>query len=148
MSPQKTVSVSATRAAHELRVAVGRMRRRFRELHDPSELSASATSVLSRLSKDGPARAGAMAGARRVRPQSVAAVLAVLDDQGLIERRRDPGDGRRQLVSLSPAGRELVTDRRRAGEEWLARALQDHFTEAERRTLLEATALLERLSGA
>ncbi|NUS52228.1 MAG: MarR family transcriptional regulator, partial [Nocardioidaceae bacterium] len=52
------------------------------------------------------------------------------------------------LVSLSPAGRELVTDRRRAGEEWLARALQDHFTEAERRTLLEATALLERLSGA
>ncbi|NUR08524.1 MAG: MarR family transcriptional regulator [Nocardioidaceae bacterium] len=146
--PQKTVSVSATRAAHELRVAVGRLRRRFRELHDPSELSPSATSVLSRLSKDGPATASELATAERVRPQSVAAVLATLDGQGLIERRRDPGDGRRQLVSLSPAGRELVTDRRRAGEEWLARALQDHFTEAERRTLLEATALLERLSGA
>lgn len=127
---------------------VGRLRRRMRDLYDPSELTPSATSVLSRLSKSGPMTASELAAAERVRPQSVAATLAVLDEHGLLERRRDPDDGRRQLITLSRAGGALVTDRRRAGEEWLARSLQDHFTEAERRTILEATALLDRLADA
>jgi DNA-binding MarR family transcriptional regulator len=143
-----TVSASATRAAREVRVVVGRLRRRMRDLHDPSELTPSATSVLSRLSKSGPMTASELAAAERVRPQSVAATLAVLDGHGLLERARDPHDGRRQLITLSRAGRALVTDRRRAGEEWLARALQDHFTEAERRTILDAAALLDRLADA
>jgi len=127
---------------------VGRLRRRMRDLYDPSELTPSATSVLSRLSKSGPMTASELAVAERVRPQSVAATLAVLDEHGLLERRRDPDDGRRQLITLSRAGGALVTDRRRAGEQWLARSLQDHFTEAERRTILEATALLDRLADA
>jgi len=120
----------------------------MRDLYDPSELTPSATSVLSRLSKSGPMTASELAVAERVRPQSVAATLAVLDEHGLLERRRDPDDGRRQLITLSRAGGALVTDRRRAGEQWLARSLQDHFTEAERRTILEATALLDRLADA
>lgn len=109
-------------------------------------LTASQTSVLGRLGKDGPASASDLAAAERVRPQSMATILAALDERGLITRRPDPGDGRRQLVSLSNVGRELVEDSRRAGEEWLARALQERLTESERRTLIEAMALLERLT--
>jgi hypothetical protein len=37
-------------------------------------------------------------------------------------------------------------DPRRAGDEWLTRAMAAHDTEAERRTLIEALALLERLT--
>lgn len=140
------ISASAVRAARDLRVVVGRLRRRLKELYDTRELTPSQTSVLSRLGKEGPASTSDLAAAERVRPQSVAATLAVLDERGLIERRPDPDDGRRQLVSLSPAGREFFDDRRRTGEEWLGRALQDRFTEAERQTVIEAMALLDRLT--
>lgn len=142
----EVVSASAVRAAHEVRVVVGRLRRRFRETYDTEGLTPSQTSVLSRLDKEGPASASALAAAERVRPQSMAATLSVLEERGLVQRRPDPSDGRRQLVSASEAGRAFLADKRRAGEEWLARALQEHYTEEERRTVIEALALLDRLT--
>lgn len=141
------VAASAVRAARDVRVVVGRLRRRLKETYDTGDLTPSQTSVLSRLDKDGPATASALATAERVRPQSVATILSALDERGLITRRPDPDDGRRQLISVSPAGREFLDDKRRAGEEWLARALQERFTESERHTLIEAMALLERLTN-
>jgi hypothetical protein len=39
-----------------------------------------------------------------------------------------------------------VQGTRRAREEWLARSLQDRYTEPERRTILEALTLLDRLT--
>jgi DNA-binding MarR family transcriptional regulator len=113
---------------------------------DTRELTPSQISVLSRLGKDGAASASDLAVSERVRPQSVASTLAALDERGLIERRPDPDDRRRQLVSLSPAGRELFEGGQRASEEWLTRALHDRYTEAERQTVIEAMALLDRLA--
>ncbi|GAA5001500.1 MarR family winged helix-turn-helix transcriptional regulator [Kitasatospora paranensis] len=141
------ISESAARAASDLRVVFGRLRRRLREIRDSNELTPSQASVLSRLSKEGPASASALAAAERVRPQSVAATLAALEERGLVQRRPDPEDGRRQLVSLTGAARELVEGDRQAREEWLARALQDRCTDEERRTVIAAMALLERLTG-
>ena len=140
------VSESAVHAAREVRVVFSRVRRRLKETYDTEGLTPSQTSVLSRLNKDGPASASDLAGAERVRPQSMAATLAVLEGRGLIQRRPDPDDGRRQLVSVSEAGGAYLADKRRAGEEWLARSLQDHYTEEERRTIIEALALLDRLA--
>ncbi|HEX6358369.1 MarR family winged helix-turn-helix transcriptional regulator [Actinophytocola sp.] len=140
------VSESAAQAARELRVVFGRLYRRFKELSDNQELTPSQASVLSRLGKDGDASASDLAAAERVRPQAVVPTLAVLSERGLIERRPDPDDGRRQLISLSPAGRALFDDARRAGDEWLTRAMDELYTETERRTLIEAMALLERLT--
>jgi DNA-binding MarR family transcriptional regulator len=129
-----------------MRIMVGRLRRRLHEAYDSGELSMSQVSVLSRLEKDGPASVTELAAAERVRQQSVGAILTVLADRGLIERHPDPNDGRRALVSLTAAGRESVGDKRTAGEEWLARTMQDRFTEAERQQLISAVALLERLT--
>lgn len=143
----ESVGASAVRAARELRVGMSRLRRLLKEFYDTGELTPSQVSVLSRLSKGGAATASALAAAERVRPQSVAATLAVLEERGLVQRRPDPDDGRRQLLSLSATGLEILTDGRQAGEEWLSQALQQRFTEAERRTVIEAMALLERLTG-
>jgi DNA-binding MarR family transcriptional regulator len=140
------ISESAARAARDLRVVVSRVRRRLKEVYDSGDLTPSQTSVLSRLDKDGSASASDLAAAERVRPQSMAATLAALDERGLIQRRADPGDGRRQVISLTDAGREFIDDSRQAREEWLSRAFQDRYTEAERRTLVEALALLDRLT--
>lgn len=141
------LSESAVRAARDLRVVVGRLRRRLKEIYEAGDLTPSQVSVLTRLGKEGPASASELAAAERVRPQSVATILAVLAERGLIERRADPDDGRRQLVSLSVAGHEAFESDRRAREEWLATALQERFTEAERQTVIEALGLLDRLSA-
>jgi DNA-binding MarR family transcriptional regulator len=140
------ISEQAARGACELRVVVGRLRRRLREVADAGDLTPSQVSVLSLLEKGGGASASDLAALDRVRPQSMAATLAALDQQGLVRRDPDPEDGRRQLVSLTTAGREVVQGTRQAREEWLARSLQDRYTEAERRTILEALTLLDRLT--
>jgi DNA-binding MarR family transcriptional regulator len=139
------VSESAARAAREVRVVYSRLRRRMRETYGPGDLTPSQTSVLSRLDKDGEASVSDLAAAERVRHQSVAATVGVLVESGLVARRPDPEDGRRQLVFVTDSGHAFLEDRRRAGEGWLTRALEDQCTEEERRTLLQATALLERI---
>ncbi|MEU5565130.1 MarR family winged helix-turn-helix transcriptional regulator [Micromonospora musae] len=141
------ISAEAVRAAHELRVVFSRLRRQLREVADRNGLTPSQVSVLSRLATGGPASASDLAAAERVRPQSMAAILAPLIEQGLIARTPDPTDGRRQLVSLTPAGQARVAGDRQAREEWLARALQERYTDAERAAIVEALALLDRLTG-
>ncbi|GAA2482902.1 MarR family transcriptional regulator [Winogradskya humida] len=125
---------------------VGRLRRRLKEVAGLDDLTPSQTSVLSRLSKDGAASASDLAAAERVRPQSIAATLAVLAERAMIERRPDPHDGRRQLISLTTHGRELIEGSRQAREEWLAKALDERCTEQERQTIIAALALLEKVS--
>lgn len=140
-------TASAVGAAREVRVVLSRLHRRLRETYDRRELTASQTSLLSRLDREGPRSASELAAAERVRPQSVAASLAVLLERGFVERRPDPADGRRLLVSLRPEGRALLDSGRVLGEEWLARALQDALTEPERATVVAAMALLDRVVG-
>jgi DNA-binding MarR family transcriptional regulator len=143
---QKKVSDSSVRAARELRVMFSRLRRRLKELATDADLTPSQTAVLTRLFKDGPASTSELAGAERVRPQSMAATLVGLDRQGLIQRTPDPDDGRRQVIALTEQGRLHAKNDRRVREEWLVAAMQDQFTEAERRVILEALVLLERIT--
>ncbi|MFI6350075.1 MarR family winged helix-turn-helix transcriptional regulator [Streptomyces sp. NPDC050560] len=147
MPENGTASESAVRAARELRIVFSRLRRRLKETYDTEGFTPSQTSAVSRLNRQGPMSASDLAAAEGVRPQSIAATLAVLDERGMITRSPDPGDRRRQLVALSAAGAAFLTDRRRLGEEWLATALEEKCTEAERATVIEAMALVERLIG-
>ncbi|MFE2536570.1 MarR family transcriptional regulator [Streptomyces sp. NPDC059371] len=164
------VSDSAARAAQDLRVAFSLLRRRIREVSEtqapaqgstqtpaqgsaqtpaqgsPQDLTPSQISALTLVSKSGAATASALAAVEGVRPQSMAATLAALDQFGLIQRNPDPGDGRRQLVTLTDAGRERVEGTRQARSEWLARAFEERCTEDERQTVIAAMALLERLT--
>jgi DNA-binding MarR family transcriptional regulator len=140
------VSESAVSAARDLRVMFSRLRRRLLEVATAEDLTPSQTAVLIRLVKDGPASTSQLAGAERVRPQSMATTLAGLDRHGLIARKPDPDDGRRQLITLTTVGRKHAENDRKVREEWLVRAMQDSYTEAERRVINEALTLLERIT--
>jgi DNA-binding MarR family transcriptional regulator len=140
------VSESAVAAARDLRVMFSRLRRRLLEVATADDLTPSQTAVLIRLVKDGPASTSQLAGAERVRPQSMATTLAGLDRHGLIVRTPDPEDGRRQLIALTAPGRRHAENDRRVREEWLVRAMQDRYSEPERRVINEALTLLERLN--
>ncbi len=137
---------SSVMAARDLRVLFSRLRRRLRSLGVDDDLTPSQTAVLTRLWKEGASSASALAGAERVRPQSMATIVAALEQRGLIARTPDPQDGRRQVVSLTAAGRRRAESDRQVREEWLARAIQERYSERERRTILDALSLLERLT--
>ena len=142
----RPVSRSAATTAHEVKVVFSRLRRRYRGLALTDDLSGSQAAVLTRLHKEGPSSASVLAGAEAVSHQAIGAILTVLDTRGFIERSPDPNDGRRQLISLTPAGVARAENTTSAREEWLARALQDRLTEGERRAVRHAMALLDRLA--
>jgi len=129
--------------ASELREVLGHLIRRLRSEH---RFSLSQGSVLGRLDREGPQSTSKLATAERVRPQSMGQTVAELESQGLIERRPDPADGRSALLELTDAGRAELREDRGRREGWLAEAIEENFTAAERETLDEAVRLLARLA--
>lgn len=138
------VSPAAHDAARDLIVLFRRMRRRLREL-PTAGLTPSQTSVLLRLDKDGASSTTVLATAEGVRPQSMTATLGALEELGLIQRRPDPEDGRRQIITLSDAGRTEVVGGRRARHNWLAHAIDQHLDEQQLRTVTDALRLLDQV---
>jgi len=132
--------------AGALQVAVGLLRRQLRQTQGDGELSAPETAALARLDRGGPATASALARLEQISPQSMGATLGALEARGLIERRGDPADGRRIVLSVTDAGLRVLRNRRSARTEQLARALSAGFTRTERRQLMAAAPLIERLA--
>ena len=110
------------------------------------DLTSPETSALARLDRTGPTTAAELARLERISPQSMGATLAALEQRGLIGRQRDPGDGRRVVLSVSDAGHQMVNDRRGARTEQFATALRAAFTDGELGQLLAVAPLLERLA--
>ncbi len=61
-------------------------------------------------------------------------LLDQLEDRGMVERRRDPNDRRRQMVKLTAAGRRQLTEFRKMVEE-IENDFLAALDEEERRTL-------------
>ena len=143
------MSVTAVRnreivhAASELRIVLGQLVRRLRSEHG---FPLSYGAVLSRLDRNGPQTASALAVAERVRPQSIAQTVAELEADGLLGRRPDPADGRQVLIELTQHGRAVLAEDRRRREGWLARAIASELTAEEQRILIRAAPLLRRLT--
>lgn len=131
--------------AAALRPLVSRLRRRLHTLAAVDGLTPSQVALVSRLATEGPRTAAELAASEGVRPQSIAATLAVVEERGLAARTPDPDDGRRLIVDLTPAGRALVASWRVANQEWLTRALTERYTAAEREVVADGIALLGRL---
>jgi len=133
-----------TPLAGELRVVIGRLIRRLRVEHGFG-FGMTQAAVLGRLDREGPTSIGDLAGAERVRPQSMSQMLADLEGDGLIARRPDQRDGRRTLIELTAKGLTVLQQDRARRDSWLAQALAGGLTEEERALLERAIPLLARL---
>ncbi|MBI1359328.1 MAG: MarR family transcriptional regulator [Alphaproteobacteria bacterium] len=131
--------------AGELRVLVGRLKRRLQEEASVGDLTPSQVSALRQLWESGPATVTTLARAEGVRPQSMGATIAALDVLGLVSGSPDPDDGRQTILSLTPACRKLIKDGRAAREDWLFRTIRKKLSPREQETLAGGIRLLERL---
>jgi len=118
----------------------------MREQAHPGNFSWSQISVLIRLERDGPATVSALARAEGVRQQSMGATISALEEAGLVSGSSDPADGRRTILSLTDACRELIKVTRAAKEDWLFRAIQTKLSPSEQKELATALELLKRLA--
>ncbi|HVE23528.1 MAG TPA: MarR family transcriptional regulator [Acidocella sp.] len=134
-------------AVTELSLAVGQLLRRLRADANPDGLTWSQTMALARLDKAGPMTTADLARAEGVKPQSMGATLAELEDEGLVSRQPHPRDGRQVLFALTESGTQARHRRSAAKQKWLLEAMA-RLTPSERETLMSAVALIKRLGEA
>jgi DNA-binding MarR family transcriptional regulator len=112
-----------------------------------SGLSRTAAATLSRLHRCGPTRLTELATAEGVSQPTMSALVTRLVGQGLMSRAADPQDARAVLLTLTPAGAELLARRRSARAERLARAI-DELPAAEADRITTALPALAHLADA
>jgi DNA-binding MarR family transcriptional regulator len=136
-------------AAQELRVAIGRVARRLRQLYATERERAASfieLGILVRLQREGATSPSALAAGEGVTSQAIAGVVRELERRALVERTGGQTDRRRVAVAITDAGRELLMSREHAVVDAMIKALADEYTPAERRQLESATPLLNRLA--
>src|SRR5277367_4569528 len=113
-----------------LSASMGLLVRRLRLRKADGELTMPESTCLSRLDREGPATSSALAKQEQISPQSMGATLAGLEERGLVERRPDPEDGRKVVMSLTALGRRALQQRRATGTDAMVQALSTGFTAA------------------
>jgi DNA-binding MarR family transcriptional regulator len=131
-------------AVIDLTQAVGLLLRRVRAAAASHELSLTESAVMARLAKDGPSTIADLARAESIRPQSMGAAIAALEEMGMVERKPHPTDGRQVNIELTAKGTAVRKGACSAKRTWLAQAIA-RLDEQEQQTLFKAGEIIKRL---
>jgi DNA-binding MarR family transcriptional regulator len=131
--------------AAEIRALYRKIKLRYREHGGGNDLTPSQASVLLRLEKDGAATVSSLARTEVMRPQSMSAIVAPLQESGLINGVPDPSDGRQTLMSLTPKCLKWIQEGRAARQDWLTTTISQKLSVQEQEKLQAALELLARL---
>jgi DNA-binding MarR family transcriptional regulator len=127
--------------APRLRWAITRMARRLRQ-EAGTDLGPSQVAALATIERHGPLSPSEVADRERIKRPTVTRIVRHLEAAGLVERVKDPEDGRASILSATAEARELLKRLRARKTAYLARRLAAMDTE-DRRTLERAAELLE-----
>jgi DNA-binding MarR family transcriptional regulator len=139
-------SALASELASELRTTFGNLKRKVQQQGGQTDFSASQIAVILRLEKGGPATVSSLARAEGMRPQSMSAVIAPLEEKGFVAGAADPNDGRKTLISLTKACMKWIQVGRAARQDWLTQAIQQKLSPQEQKQVFSAVRLLSRLT--
>ena len=141
------VSARSTQsAATELResmMAVTRQMRRHRPDHG---LTLSQLELLGEVSRTGVTTPAELGTRLHVRVQSLTDSINELVSRGLIARRPDQTDRRRQLIEITPAGMALLEADRAERDAWLHATMRDNLSELEFDLLMLVAPVLRKLA--
>ena len=132
-------------AVSDFTQAVGLLVRRLRAAVASHELSLTEAAVMARLAKEGPATTADLARAESMKPQSMGATVAALEEMGMVERKPHPTDRRQVNIELTAKGAAVRNSAKDAKRTWLAQAIAQ-LDEQERETLFAAGRIIKRLA--
>lgn len=144
MPERTTTTPIAEAAATDLLTACGQLIRRLRTESNNVELTWSQIAALSRL-EGGTMSTAELARAEAVKPQSMGATLAVLEDEGLVQRSPHPTDRRQFLFGLTTKGMDARQRTRAAKQAWLTGAVA-RLSAQEQADLVAASEVIRRLA--
>jgi DNA-binding MarR family transcriptional regulator len=127
--------------APRLRWAVTRMARRLRQ-EAGTDFGPSQTAALASVERHGPLSPSELADLERIKRPTATRIVSHLEAAGLVERVKNPADGRASILSVTPQGRALLRRLRERKTAYLAKRLASIEGE-DRRTLERAVELLE-----
>jgi DNA-binding MarR family transcriptional regulator len=136
--------------AMRLAVAVTRLRSRLREEAGmtSSGFTVSQLAILQRFLDEGPMTAAELASAEHVSPQSISQSIAILREAALVQGDRAASDGRKVVISLTSAGRDMFESLLASRKAWLAEAIEVMIGDQRRADLDATIEKLEMLAGA
>ena len=143
-----TSVASTTSAATELResmMAVTRQMRRHRPDHG---LTLSQLELLGEVSRTGVTTPAELGARLHVRVQSLTDSINELVSRGLIARRPDESDRRRQLIEITDAGNALLEADRAERDAWLHATMRDNLSQLEFDLLMLVAPVLRKLAYA
>ncbi|RZT27934.1 DNA-binding MarR family transcriptional regulator [Kribbella sp. VKM Ac-2569] len=118
----------------------------FIRLPSVRRLNFSALSVLHTLNRRGPLRLTDLLATEQLKQPALTSLVAKLEQDGLVQRRPDPADGRASLLSLTRTGQELVRSRHTNRVAKLT-ALVEQLTPDEQAVLAGSIDVLHRLTA-
>jgi DNA-binding MarR family transcriptional regulator len=127
--------------APRLRLAVTRLARRLRQ-EAGTDLGPSQTAALATVERHGPLSPSELAQIERIKRPTATRIIGHLEGAGLLERVKDPADGRASILTVTAEGRRLLKRLRQRKTAYLAQRLEKLDAE-DRRTLERAAELLE-----
>lgn len=131
-------------AAADFGQAIGALVRRARAEAASQGLSWTESAVLARLARDGAATTADLARAEAMKPQSMGATVAALEERGLVERRPHPTDGRQVNIAMTAKGAAVRASAKDAKRSWLAQAIA-RLDKQDQATLLAAGEIIKRM---
>ena len=133
--------------ASSIRISIAHFVRRLRQEQVDEALSLSKLSILGILYRNGPMTATDLATRAHIRPQSLTRLSAFLEERGFVSRQPDEADRRRLLITINAEGKKALSADVRRKEAWLAKVIEQALSPEERELLLQASRLLDRLTG-
>jgi DNA-binding MarR family transcriptional regulator len=127
----------------EAMMAVARQMRRHRPRHG---LTLTQLELLNEISRAGVTTPAELGNRLHVRVQSLTDSINELVGRGLIARRPDETDRRRQLIELTEAGSVLLEDDRSERDSWLHATMRDNLTPLEYDLLMLVAPVLRKLA--
>ncbi len=137
---------STTANATELRESIMALTRQLRRHRSDNGLTLGQQQVLGEVSRAGVTTPAELAVRLHVRAQSLTDGLNHLESRGLVARRTDPEDRRRQLVEVTTEGTALLEADRAERDAWLSAAMLDTLTELEFNLLMLVAPVLRKLA--
>jgi DNA-binding MarR family transcriptional regulator len=145
VTPSIAAPPSAATELRESMMAVTRQMRRHRPDHG---LTLSQMELLGEVSRTDVTTPAELASRLHVRVQSLTDSINELVGRGLVARRPDEADRRRQLIEITGAGTALLDADRAERDAWLHDTMREHLSQLEFDLLMLVAPVLRKLAYA